>query len=303
MLSHYLGGFGVGLPYVSVGLASVSIGCGVWSIRRGISSSRQLAKRSDDLAATSKAIYDSLSTRYIGLFPAQLKAITALVKQAKSSIDTLWDAVDPGSYVNTQEHLRLLHALIQKSHDDVKIRYIIWGAPQLISRASRARNETRDELRLHARDFACGVSQKPFLDQVGRLAGQLTSGAAEAAAGITKLLESLSAKALDEKIFEHSDFKDTLKAAQRCYHEWVTDRLIAEGVDVKVYSTGSNGESIEPEYFFWIADRDEPTAEAILLLICPEQDALAFRTRDPNLVQRLGRIFDSKLNIVGNASA
>lgn len=237
-----------------------------------------------------RLISDSVSTRFIGTFPEQVEKLAELVSRANTSVHVLWDAADMGSYVNPPSHLTLLNALVERARFGVKdITFLVCGDPQNVSRATAAR--MRGYNASDVRRFCESISRPAFLSRLSNLRDSLTRS--RDVTSLDNINHVINARGFSENmsVSEASEAQRAFSDLQACYHSWVVELLEMSGATVNIVTEGKDGQRLEPEVFFFVVD----SSEAIFLLTCPNMDALAFRTRDPKLVETFEDIFKSRL--------
>lgn len=240
-------------------------------------------------------ITESMSTRFIGRFPDSLDILTDLVSHATRRIDVLWDGVDPGSYFRPEAHERLMDALLdrrQMKPKGVTIRFLVWGGPKAISAASGLRTEDfTPQMAKHFCNFhgSRGGFTQHLDDAFARIPKPNDPSATNWDKSKHSEAEVYNVKLEEIKSYLNCEKPDPnspeFKALQLCLHEWVKYRLVDAGVDIIVPEATDHG--FVPEIFFLIVDGNE----AVFVLPCPGQNALAFRTSDSKLLESLEEKF------------
>jgi hypothetical protein len=257
-----------------------------------------------------RQIGQTLPTRYIGSFPRHLNEIIAVVKGAKREILILVDCIDYGSFRALDLEVELLDAISEaKAGGEVEVKFLVWSQWQTMSRANKYRDE-------HARlSHGFPALVQAYLADLKRLEPKLVNEIPEAFA-------SARAAALDR----HTDWKHPIALFRilNALHEWQRFTRLAKVAPLVFFKKGQRKEDMisktiqvstrltqslgrepttseiaaemgqmsgdlppPPEVFFWIADQ----REAVFLLPCHGQDALAFLTHDRRLITTLALLF------------
>jgi hypothetical protein len=172
---------------------------------------------------------------------------------------------------------------------------MVWGGPKAISAASGSREKdfTSERAKQYC-EFHSGRNGfiKELGDEFAKTA--LASGSASVIkikrkncedgntnvteVGLSAIRECLKCQKPDPK-------SPVFEALQLCLHQWIKTKLERE--EVQISNPKETEREVAPEIFFFIIDEKE----AVCVFPCPEQDALAFRTRDSNLIEMLSNIF------------
>ena len=237
-----------------------------------------------------------VSTRFIGEFPDHLDKITQLIRGASVRVDSLADCVDYGSFFNPEAHETLIREIVDaRQKRNVSVRMVICGldAPRPISTASRWSERTyRDQDQVRDR-----LEDPRFRERLSHYLGVIRT---EATGFKSVYLEDYLKheggngavnKRIQECVFDGQEFGATdadeaaIEELLLVRHKWFLERVTTFGTATQVRK---NKES--SGVFLWIVDG----LEAVFLFVYPGADALAFTTRDPELIRVFNSIFNEK---------
>lgn len=230
-----------------------------------------------DAKLDSNRVSESLSTRYVGQFPHNLRNLTSLVRKARRTFFAHADCVDYGSFFEPLEFESFLSAVERKSAEGVAFTFLVLGKPKDISGASSGSIEK------YVPAYCAMLEAMPtFMSGLEatykRVCDLSKSGIVECPEGVTlegirRFLASRPSRGVD---------METLSAVLHCFHEWTSQRLERANARIIV-----KHQEESPKFFFWLADEEE----AMFELLRPTDKALGFTTHDTNLVDSLGDIW------------
>ncbi len=235
-----------------------------------------------------RMLQKSLTTRFIGTFPDHLDNIISLVAGAHKEIHILADCLDYGSFRDLDSAKKLEQTICasqQQSKLQGHVKYLLWGKAQTMSRASKFRNQDQ---RLTV-EFSDAVAQ--YISKLKRVEPKFAKVFSAYIADVEKTLASKELSAWKDHKY--------LSALQLAFHELQRMRFLRAGINPTVFVQPDTMDEAsdaprEPEVFFWIADKKN----AVFLLPTAGEDALAFETRDRDLIMALETIFQSRLAYV-----
>lgn len=257
-----------------------------------------IAEISSGLSRTKiEEVANQASTRSVGPFPMHIQAIIDLVDHAKHEIVILADCVDYGSFRNFARHSELVAAICLAAKEGRKVKYLVWGDVQPMSRANKYRDADERKNDAHIKQGA-----KNFHDDVRKLLCDLRAGGHE---------EKLQPQF--QKVNEFLDDPKTdwgtpkgpiavLQVLQRKYHDLQLKKLADAGVTLQGFLSntdrnvstdavvGTPEEVPAQELFFWIVDE----REAMFVVPNYGEDGLAFFTKDRHLVETFMRTFERR---------
>lgn len=272
------------------------------------------AKRQGERLAT---IYESVDTKYEGVFPAHLDLLIRHVKQAKSFVCIVWDAVDIGSYVDPEKHNPLVDALVaagERLRDSGQVRFLIWGEPQAISQAGAGSFKTR-KARAFCYNVRCNARGSQFYNQL-KDEGLLDKYNQEFADTPRLTVEDFAPfrkPIVYDKESEGEEGRRVFTIYQLCYHDYVASLLADSGVEIRVLrdigatplpqsalasQRGCGPDEtrkpwLPPANLFWLADDEHDRTQGGFLFLAPGHDAPAFRTADRQLTDHLHDLFSA----------
>lgn len=234
----------------------------------------------------SRKIIESISTKYIGSFPETLPEVSSLIKKARKSIVILWDAADPGSFVDTEEHIVLLNGLIAKKKQGLDIKYLIPCAPQAISTASIFKGNSNNKKLI--KKFITVAANDKFRYEIESLSIQIGMGDK-----YTSHEESIK-KIFTLKSCDFGGIKEDNYAAlsiiQLCYHRFVENIIRDNKIELRSGSYTLTECVSNPDMFFVLCD----DKFGLLFMLSPGMDAITFITEDRKLISSLKNNFMSR---------
>jgi hypothetical protein len=236
-----------------------------------------------DAKMDSRRVSESLSTRYVGQFPQNLRNLTRLVREAHTSFFAYADCLDYGSFFEPQEFESFLTAVETQRNAGVEFTFLILGMPQEISGASSS--NLRDVLHRYVPAYCEALrNNSDFMSKLESTHKHVLNGSQE---GTVKMPQDVSLEDIHQFLERapsqgRNINRNVLSALLQCFHQWTRERL--EHADVKVVPRPREE---SPNLFFWLADGEK----AMFELLRPTNNALGFITSDANLVDSLSDIW------------
>ena len=239
------------------------------------------------------SIYESVDTKFAGVFPKHLSLLINHISQADDFVYILWDAVDIGSYVSPSLHDSLVLELINaadrmaiSSNESKKIKFLLWGSPKARSQAGV--NELNQN---KANEFCKHVSKtEEFIKQLPILFEKYKNTDKYKLVSDKDLIPFFNPeKSID---FNGKNVDLSFEIFQLCYHDYVANRLVDKKISVRIIEKLGDS-SLPSANFFWISDNGKGRDHGGFLLLTPGEYAPAFITSDPTLTSTLKMIFDS----------
>lgn len=234
----------------------------------------------------SRKIIESISTKYIGSFPGTLSEVSSLIKKARKSIVILWDAADPGSFVDTDEHIALLNGLIAKKREGLEVKYLIPCAPQAISTASLFKGNASNKNLIN--NFLSIAANDKFRNEIEELSAQIGMQSEY------KLKEEIIRKIFTLKSCDFGENKEDIYKAfsiiQLCYHRYVENVIRFNGIELKSESYSITQSETNTDMFFVLCD----DKFGLIFMLSPGMDAITFATEDRVLISSLKKNFLSR---------
>lgn len=239
------------------------------------------------------SIYESVDTKFAGVFPKHLSLLIKHIRQAEDFIYILWDAVDIGSFVSPEFHDLLILELINaadrmaiSTNDSKKINFLLWGSPKAISQAGVAKLNQSE-----ANRFCKHVSKiETFINQLPVLLDKYKNIDKYKLVCNNDLIPFFTpAKPID---FHSANVDIIFELFQLCYHDYVAKRLVDKNISIRIIEQLEDG-SFPSANFFWVSDNCNGKDQGGFLLLTPGEEAPAFITSDPNLTNTLKVIFNS----------
>ena len=250
-----------------------------------------------ELSEHVRKIQNSVSTQFVGQFPAHLSDIVSLIPTAKNYVWAYMDCVDYGSFSDPEQHNQLYEAITQltlatRPAGRIPVTFLILERPQELSAASALNLTDKWEVgsfNLWVNKFLRGLDsfQEGFIRERKK--------------EVDSIRQLANTASLDWRL---EDNKKRLLSLLSAFHRWqIKNYRHAHHVEVVIpwddfpeasrATRAERRKSSANNLYFWIIDD-----VAIMLLTCPGMDAFAFVTRDEDYISRLQAIFLDKAKSV-----
>ncbi len=233
------------------------------------------------------SIYESVYTKFGGVFPEHLEILTRHIELASSFVYVIWDAVDIGSYVQPATHRRFYTAVLEaaqriqarqatdgRTAGSGGVRFLLWGEPRAITRAASSGTRHDRTLAFCAHAAAHDAFQQRFPEILRQRHPDADPRDFAPFVGDLRGVD-----------FESEAVARNFERYQMCYHDFVADMFMNQGVEIHVRTPA------DAANFFWVADDGKGGINGGFLLLTPSRPAPAFSTSDPVLIDNLLRIF------------